>query len=337
MRELAKHIIAAQDAGLDLVLVTVVESMGSTPRHVGSQMLVSSAGLVCGSIGGGAIEAHAIDAARAMVGKALCSMESMGLQKSLGMVCGGGASLLYTSVRAGDARWREVAAALLRCLDDRTQACLVLSCRRGEASFDGGVSLVDAADGLLAGECMPSGAISAESLSGLRHGRIEDDCFALPVAIPMRAVIFGGGHVGRATAAALARVGFACTLFDCRPEFAHTEGLPETCKAVLGDYQDISASVTLDKRDYVLIMTHSHASDFAVLEQALRRPLSYVGLMGSRRKIALARELMQKAGISPEALDAVHMPIGLDIQAETPEEIAVSVAAECILHRATHA
>ena len=337
MRELAKHIITAQDAGLDLVLVTVVESMGSTPRHVGSQMLVSSAGLVYGTIGGGAIEAHAIDRVRGMAGQALCSTESMGLQKSLGMVCGGGAYLLYTSVRTGDTQWHEVAAAMLHCLDERMPACLIMSCHRGETPFEGGVSLVDAAGKLLAGTHVPSSENLVEDFTNLHHGHIVGDYFVQPLAIPARAIVFGGGHVGRATAATLARVDFACTLFDCRPEFAHTEGLPETCKAVLGDYQDISASVTLDERDYVLIMTHSHTSDFAVLEQALRQPLAYVGLMGSRRKITVARELLQKAGISLEALDAVHMPIGLDIQAETPEEIAVSVAAECILHRATHA
>ena len=83
-------------------------------------------------------------------------------------------------------------------------------------------------------------------------------------------------------------------------------------------------------------MTYSHTFDYAVLEQALRQPLAYVGFMGSRRKIAVARQRLLEAGVSAELLDTVHMPIGMDIKAETPEEIAVSVAAECILHRATH-
>lgn len=337
MRELVKHIMAALDGGLDSVLVTVVGSTGSTPRHVGSQMLVSSAGLVCGTIGGGAIEAHAIHEACAMVGQVCCRMEDMGLQKSLGMVCGGGASLLYTPVRAGDARWREVAETLLRCLDERTPACLVLGCHGGETFIDGaGVALVDEDGRLLAGDAGDS-ALSGSGFSGIRHGRIAGDCFIMPVPVPVRAVVFGAGHVGRATVGALSRVGFACTLFDCRPEFATSDGLPQHCEVVLGDYQEISASLALDERDYVLIMTHSHTSDFAVLEQVLRQLLAYVGLMGSHRKIAMARELMLQAGISQESLDRVHMPIGLDIQAETPEEIAVSVAAECILYRATHA
>ena len=90
----------------------------------------------------------------------------------------------------------------------------------------------------------------------------------------------------------------------------------------------------LHERDFVLIMTSGHESDYAVLEQALRAPLAYVGMIGSRHKIALGRERMMEAGISKEAFDALHAPIGLDIKAETPEEIAVSIAAECICERA---
>ena len=148
-------------------------------------------------------------------------------------------------------------------------------------------------------------------------------------------MVFGGGHVGSATVSALSRVGFSCTLFDCRPEFANAGKSHGAQQVVVGDYSDIAASLTLDERDYVLIMTHSHRHDFAVLEQVLRQPLAYVGFMGSRRKIATARERMLEAGIPESALDDVHMPIGLDIKAETPEEIAVSIVAECILHRAT--
>ena len=157
----------------------------------------------------------------------------------------------------------------------------------------------------------------------------------MPVALPARAVVFGGGHVGTATVEALSRVGFECTVFECRPEFARPEAHPLAHRVILGDYHDIHASLDLDEHDYALIMTHGHTSDFAVLEQVLRQPLAYVGLMASRRKIGVARDLMLKAGISQDAFDQVHTPIGLDIKAETPAEIAVSIAAELILHRAS--
>ena len=176
--------------------------------------------------------------------------------------------------------------------------------------------------------------MQASLIAGLERRAVIDGRFVMPVSLPARAIVFGGGHVGRATVSALSRVGFCCTLFDCRPEFAQHSRVPEAHDVILGDYDNIAASLTLDEHDFVIIMTHTHRSDYALLEQVLRRPLAYVGLMGSRRKIATGRELMLNAGIPQEAIDAVHMPIGLDIAAETPEEIAVSVAAECIMRRA---
>ena len=368
MREIAEHIISSLDAGCGAVLVTVMGASGSTPRHAGTQMLVSANGLECGTIGGGAVEGHAIAQARAMVGQCLGRMEDLGLalqgENSLGMACGGAARLLYTPVCAGDAWWREVAAGVLHCIDERTPATLALRCCEGETPFRSGVALLDAAGNVIAGDaaasdlCSGSNAAAADTvaddaaeMSGqagggcvardvsgtddLRKQCLAGEWFALPVPVPVRAVVFGAGHVGCAVVAQLARVGFACTLFDSRPEFARPECAPAAQQVVLGDYENIAASLTLDARDYVLIMTHSHKTDFAVLEQALSQPLAYVGCIGSRRKIAMGRQLMREAGIPEAALSALHAPIGLDIKAETPEEIAVSIAAECILHRAT--
>ena len=170
--------------------------------------------------------------------------------------------------------------------------------------------------------------------AGAAASRFDGAWLALPLEMPVRAVVFGGGHVGRATVAALARVGFACTLFDSRPEFACPEDFPDAREVLCGDFDNIAASISLDERDFILIMTPGHNSDFAVLEQVLRQPHAYVGLIGSRRKIAAARQQMLAAGIPQADIDAVHMPIGLAIGAETPEEIAISITAECIQARA---
>lgn len=336
MRDIAEHISESLSAGNNVVLVTVVGSKGSTPRNAGSQMLVSDAGLICGTIGGGAIEGHAIAKALTMVGEDTCLVEDLALrpqaENSIGMVCGGDAVLLYVPICVEDDAWAQVASQLLKCFEQRTPAYLALECREGGSPFKGTVALFDEQGALVAGECNVSG----KQLVGLRRKRVVDGYFAMPVSIPVRAIVFGGGHVGCATIAALAQVGFACTLFECRPEFARAEDFPDAEQIILGDYEDIASSMSFDERDYVFIMTYSHAFDYAILEQALRQPLAFVGFMGSRRKIAVARQRLLDAGVSEELLDTVHMPIGLDIKAETPEEIAVSVAAECVLHRATH-
>lgn len=336
MRDIAQHILDAATTGCDLVLVTVAESEGSTPRNAGSQMLVSHDGLVCGTIGGGAMEARAITQARGMLGQTACYMEGMTLRQQansgLDMPCGGNAGLLYTPISGNNAVWSQVSTEILHCFDQRIAASLVLACHDEASLFAGKVALIGATGQVLAGDSNASG----QKFVGCKQNCIIEGHLVMPVPLPVRAIIFGGGHVGHATVGALSRVGFDCTLFDCRPEFARPELHPGAHEVILGDYQDIAASLTFDKNDYVFIMSHSHKFDYAILEQALRQPLAYVGFMGSRRKIAMARDLMHKAGIPDEVVDTVHMPIGLEIEAETPEEIAVSVAAECILHRATH-
>ena len=336
MKESARQILEAMSAGRDLVLVTIVDSKGSTPRGSGSQMLASCEGLVCGTIGGGALEGHALSEARLVAQRGLCKLEDLALRpqptNELNMICGGDATLLYVPIGAASDIWRKVAQELLRVIEERIPSYLVLGCHEGEASFAGEVALLSFDGAVLAGSC----ALSGGQLAGVSTRQMVGEYFVMPVVLPTRAIVFGGGHVGKATIAALSRVGFACTLFECRPEFAQAIRVPEAEEIILGDYFNVDASLSLGKDDYVLIMTNSHSSDFAVLEQVLRQPLAYVGFMGSRRKIATARARLLEAGVSEADIDAVHMPIGLKIEAETPEEIAVSVAAECILHRATH-
>ncbi len=376
MRDIAESLLHVAAAGCDAVLVTIVGNSGSAPRHVGSQMLVSAAGLICGTVGGGAIEGHALETARAMVGEGACRVENLALKKNLGMACGGAAILLYTPVAAREAQWGHVAGELLRCIDDRIPSYLLLTCADGAVSPGCGIALIDERGAVIAGshdvrdsyaeylgpatdtdlgggrEVEPGswkggdlksgpsadleGDRSGSRTSGLGQGAIIGDVFAMPVAVRPRAVVFGGGHVGVATIEALSRVGFSCTLFECRPEFALTQRVPAAREIIVGDYENIAASLTLDARDYVLIMTHTHHFDGAVLEQALRQPLAYAGCIGSRRKIAGVRERLRASGIPEAVIDSVHMPIGLDIKAETPEEIAISIAAECIRHRAIH-
>ena len=337
MRKIAEHIAGACRAGEPLVLVAVAESKDSTPRKAGTLMLVSADGLACGTIGGGALEAHGIACARRLLGGKAHRFENMGLEERLGMVCGGSASLLYVPICGGSAAWAKVASELLRCFEQRTPAYLALSCCDELPQSGEGVALLDADGALLAGD----GSAPGDRVRGQKGRCVADGWLMLPVPLPVRAVVFGGGHVGSATVSALSRVGVllhAVRLPSRKapgPQFANAGKSHGAQQVVVGDYSDIAASLTLDERDYVLIMTHSHRHDFAVLEQVLRQPLAYVGFMGSRRKIATARERMLEAGIPESALDDVHMPIGLDIKAETPEEIAVSIVAECILHRAT--
>ena len=104
----------------------------------------------------------------------------------------------------------------------------------------------------------------------------------------------------------------------------------------LNNFRRIFDKVSLTADDYAVVMTPGHQADYEILEQVLRTPATYIGCIGSRKKVALTRERLAAAGFSQQDIDRVHAPIGLPILAETPEELAISVAAEMIRHRAEH-
>lgn len=149
------------------------------------------------------------------------------------------------------------------------------------------------------------------------------------------AYIFGGGHVGLALERALRQVDFRTVVLDDREEFANRKRFPEADEVrVLADYKNAFDGIATDENSYIIIVTRGHAGDYDVLRQAVDVPKAYLGMIGSRKKVALAMENLRGEGVSEEAIAAVHAPIGLTIGAETPEEIAVSVAAEVIAVRA---
>ena len=164
----------------------------------------------------------------------------------------------------------------------------------------------------------------------------DGSTFVEPIVRAGRVYLFGAGHVGRALAPVLRYVGFEVTVYDNRAELANAEHFPMAHEIIVGDFCRIFEKVSLTADDYAVVMTPGHQADYEILEQVLRTPASYIGCIGSRKKVALTREKLAAAGFSQQDIDRVHAPIGLPILAETPEEIAISVAAEMIRHRAEH-
>ncbi len=253
------------------VLVTIVESRGSAPRHAGALMAVFEQGSLAGTVGGGKVEAVCLErAARVLVEKA-DAIEDYDLndvgKNQLGMACGG-------SVRV-------------------------------EFAY------------------LPAGEDSVERVRRLADSQPQS-----------RVLLFGAGHVGRALAALLPGLEFGYLVADDRPEFARTEDFPQADAVLCAGVDQVFSQLTVTEEDYIVIMTRGHQHDQEVLRYALATPAGYIGLMGSRRKIAMTRQALEQAGVAPAEFDRVSTPIGLDIGAETPAEIAVSVAAQLIQHRA---
>ena len=132
----------------------------------------------------------------------------------------------------------------------------------------------------------------------------------------------------------LASLGFRPVVYDDRPEFADPALFPKAEKTLCGDFTRLSEQVTVTPEDYVVVMTRGHQADYEVLAQVLRSGAKYLGCIGSKRKLSLCRERLMEAGFTEEEYARLHAPIGLAIGAQTPEEIAVSVAAEMIAVRA---
>jgi xanthine dehydrogenase accessory factor len=145
-----------------------------------------------------------------------------------------------------------------------------------------------------------------------------------------RLVIFGGGHVGLALASAARPLGFALTVVDPREDFARPERFPAGARVVKADPAGPEAAAAVPDGAFVVILTHSHDLDRAALKNVLGGRPAYVGMIGSRRKVKVLLEQLAKEGAPRDRLSAVFAPIGLDIGAETPEEIAVSILAEIV-------
>ena len=150
-----------------------------------------------------------------------------------------------------------------------------------------------------------------------------------------KAVIFGCGHVGTALEPVLRHIGFSVTMVDDRPEYANTERFPQAAKVVvLESFENPLEGVEIDEDTYVVIMTRGHAGDYNVIRNVLGRDFKYLGMIGSRSKVAQTMKRLAEEGFTQEQIDRAHSPIGLKIGAETPEEIAISVAAEIIAVKA---
>ncbi len=174
--------------------------------------------------------------------------------------------------------------------------------------------------------CGGEARVSIEYIDHLLPTGFEDDAQEEATAF-----IFGAGHVGKEIAAVTKYVGFATVVLDDRPEFANRERFPDADRiVVLKDFLTAFKEIETGPDSYVIIVTRGHTADYDVLKQALERESCYIGMIGSRKKIAAIYELLRRDGFSNSELEKVHAPIGLPIGAETPKEIAISVAAELI-------
>lgn len=293
----------------DTVLCTIIAQSGSAPRGICAQMLAGAEGLLAGTIGGGAVEGGALALSRTLLREKRSAVHEYTLRhtdgEDIGMVCGGDVTVHFQYIPWDSQVWRTLAAQLLHAIAQRTAGYLVLSPTGGDPAL------------------WEDGELPCRS-----------DLIALPLPIGQRAILFGAGHCSAALAPLLQTVGFRVTVVDDRPELAQPARFPGADAVLCGDLARLSDFLTITADDYLVVMTNGHSHDFDVQAQILRGAYAYVGVIGSRAKTASVNQRLRQAGISEAAIAQVHTPIGTDIHAVTPAEIAVSIAGEMILHRA---
>jgi len=156
------------------------------------------------------------------------------------------------------------------------------------------------------------------------------DVFLEPIVSQPTIYIFGAGHISFSIAKIARISGFKVVVVDDRPEFANPERFPDADQIIAQGFEAVFPGLKINKSSYIVIVTRGHLQDQKVLEWAVKSEAKYVGMIGSRKKNEAVFSNLQSKGIPIELLDSVHAPIGLDINAETPEEIAVSIIAEII-------
>ena len=305
-------------AGERVVECVVVGSEGSVARPAGARMLLLQDGSFVGTIGGGAPEHLAQRRARVvMAGEGDACIERFD-HKSTGSVCGG-SQLVGT--RLLGARDLDTFAMVLDAVDARERGRLKVLWDNGKtvARFE------------------RVGPHDASFCAGLAtyEGDASRGVYTECICAAERAFVFGGGHVGRELVPLLANVGFDVTVFDDREPLARPENYPRARRVICGSYEDVSAHVSLGWDDYVCVMTHGHAADELVVAQALAARPRYLGCMGSRKKRAVLERVLRDKGFTETDLAAVELPVGLDIGAVTPPEIAVSIAARMVQVRSS--
>jgi xanthine dehydrogenase accessory factor len=242
-------------------------------------------------------------------------------------------------LQAAESGSTAAAAVVVGAADDELRGRRLLLTRDadGAESLRGGLGFpaLDAA----AADVLRQAIAASRSRDGLREVAAGGRAVELYVEIrrPVQElIVVGAGHIAMPMAHIGSLLGFRVTVLDDRPDFATRERFPDAERVVRADFSDPFANIPLHERSHLLLVTRGHKYDYDCLVRALRAdpPPAYIGMIGSRRRVRATYVQLVEEGFGRELIERIHAPVGLDIGAETPEEIAVAVAAELVmLHR----
>ncbi|MGW3298153.1 XshC-Cox1-family protein [Streptomyces sp. CB02130] len=352
MLDIAEELHRWVSQGREFAVATVVAVGGSAPRQPGAALAVDRDGTAVGSVSGGCVEGAVYELCQQAMEDGRPVRERFGYSDedafAVGLTCGGIIDILVTPVRADDparpvfaaalaAAAEGTAAALARVTDGPEELLGLPLLVRPDGSYEGGLGGHPALDRTAAAETralLDAGrtgplAIGAE---GSRCGRPIELLVESSVP-PPRMIVFGAIDFAAALVRAGKFLGYRVTVCDARPVFATAARFPEADEIVVEWPHRYLAGTQTDARTVLCVLTHDAKFDVPLLEAALRLPVAYVGAMGSRRTHLERNDRLREIGLTDRELARLHSPIGLDLGARTPEETALSIAAEIVAVR----
>jgi xanthine dehydrogenase accessory factor len=343
LQNVYQKLVDLADQGRACALAVILTRSGSVPGRVGSAAVVDpEAGVLCGTIGGGAVEHTVQQRADSIIGEGKPAVLEFDLDSASATsgdpICGG---IVRVLVDPTTARHRDAYAAAAAIVQHRQRGALLTLLHKPD---DGHVEVHCYVDWELDEQCgLPALAAIRVALQeekvtcvALRDKSLEQQLEVLiqPLVPDPILLIVGGGHVGQALAAQASLVGFRLAIIDDRREFTAPELFPSGADLRCGDIADQVARFPILPDTFVVIATRGHRHDAAALAACLHTRAAYIGMIGSRRKVAMTREQIIGTGRATDAdLERVYAPIGLDIGSATVPEIAASIVAELIAVR----
>ncbi|MDJ0712222.1 MAG: xanthine dehydrogenase accessory protein XdhC [Woeseiaceae bacterium] len=325
MNEWIDELIDLSAAAEPAVLVTVAGIRGSAPREIGAKMIVTRSETI-GTIGGGQLEFQSTRVAVDMLDDEGLRLRSFPLGSSMGQCCGGVVEILFEPIAGGMPAWlRDLGA-----LHGQREPAIVATriSRSAPAKFVVTADAVYGADEATTDASMVTRARAI--LAGDRCAQRNVQEFYEPVVMPdLNIAVFGAGHVGSAVVDALSRLDCNIRWVDSRRNIFRK--VPGNVRAVESAEPALEVAA-LPPAGYYLVMTHSHALDFDIVDRILRRgDASYCGLIGSKSKRRRFEKRYRQQGMSQDLIDSIVCPIGVNgINGKKPAEIAVAVAAEIL-------
>jgi xanthine dehydrogenase accessory factor len=301
MREVLDELKKWTDNGEDIAIATVVETWGSSPRPLGSKMLVARSGKMAGSVSNGCIEGAVFEEAQKVLKSREPKIAAFGVSDDVafgvGLACGGHIEVFIEPMN-------EAHKELIAMLDRNEAATLRTNLATGETAARSGTP------------------------PGTELARRDGDVFIEPFRRPAHMVIIGAIHIAIPLHRLAKLMGYRVTVVDARGKFATKERFPEADEIIVAWPDEAMAKIDVDPSTYVVILTHDPKFDIPALRSVLRRDAGYIGAIGSRKTNQKRFDALRKEGFSEDDLAEVHGPIGLDLGSRGAEETALGILAE---------